>query len=89
MIAPDGLRPIRRGDEGIEDIEVGFRLAVEYRLLDLIERHDDVIEVLLVELQRQVRGGEGSWNRNLATLDRRRAAGPGDDNWAYLSTRCA
>ena len=50
------------------DQQPGLRLAVEHRLLNLIERHDDELEIRLVDPQRQVGGGQRAGNRDAAAL---------------------
>ena len=42
------------------DQQAGLGLAVEHGLLNLVERDDDVLEVRLVEPQRQIRGRQRS-----------------------------
>ena len=46
------------------DQQTGIRLPVENRLLDFVERNDDVFEVRFVEPQRQVRGRQRSRDRD-------------------------
>ena len=64
------------------DQQSGLGLAVEHRLLNLIERHDDVLEVRLVDAQREVGRRERAGNRDAAALHAVRARGsrrPGSD----------
>ena len=55
------------------DQQAGLGAAVEHRLTDLVERHDDVLEVRFVDPQRQVGGRQRARNRDAAALDRGRA----------------
>ncbi len=59
-------------------------LAIEDGLLDLVERDNDVLEVGLVQPQREIRGCQRPRNRDAAALDGRRAAGLRDDDRAVV-----
>ena len=54
------------------DQQPRLRLAVENRLADFVERHDDVLEVRLVDAQRQVGGGQRAGDGDPRALDLRR-----------------
>ena len=66
------------------DEQPGLGLAIEDGLLNLVERNHDVLEVGLVEPQRQVRGRQRPRNRDAAPLDGRRSAGLRDDDRAVV-----
>src|SRR5436190_582335 len=51
------------------DQQAGLRLALQDEVLDLVEGHDEILEVGLVEPQREVRGRQRAGDRDRAALD--------------------
>ena len=82
----DLLQPfVLVGQLPLVDQQARVRLAVEDRLLNLVERDDDVFEVRLVDAQRQVRGRERAreWRSACPSPASDRPA-RGDDDRAVL-----